>query len=404
MQAGGGPLGNLWVEVNLDAIKENIREIRNNLAASTKLLAVVKGNAYGLGIQEISRVIENDVDMLGVGRLEEALALRKAGIKAPILVLAPTRGEVIHKAIEKDIVLTVSSPESVTEICQCARQWEKSVRVHLEVDTGMGRSGLLPEQVRENALLLKNLNNIVVDGIYTHLADAAGRKHNTLRQFQLFNQTVRILEELGLRPTRHVCNSSAFLQFPEMHLDMVRIGTLLYGQYPAGLKSRYRAIKINNPWKCIGLVTEIRRLPAGSTIGYGANCKLRKETAVGFLPVGYIDGFGIGPLHGARGVKDFLVMQAKLLLSAFGKDVMTPSVKTLTGKPVSILGRIGMQSTLLDVSDLSEEEIAAGFELEIRRTAASLLLPRVYVRSGRSYAVSSYMYNSKEDVYNRKNS
>lgn len=380
MQSRSGGVRNLWIEVDIGAIKENIREIRNHLAAPTRLLAVVKGNAYGLGIREVSRMIENDVDMLGVGRVEEALELRDLGIKAPILVLAPTRGSIICRAIESEIVLTVSSPESVSEIITYARHWQGATTVHLEVDTGMGRSGLLPEQVYDTVVSLKQVANIIIQGVYTHLADAAGNKSKTLHQFRLFNQAVDTLRELGLSPIRHVCNSSAFLEFPQMHLDMVRIGTLLFGQYPAGLKSRYtQHIRLHNPWKCIGLVTETRWLPSGSTIGYGANCRLQKDTEVGFLPVGYIDGFGLGPAHGARGVRDFLVMQAKLLLSLLGRDLNTPGVKTLTGKNVPILGRIGMQSTLLDVSNLTPEEISKGFELEIRRTAASPLIPRVCI-------------------------
>ena len=226
-----------WIEIDLDALVENLHIIKRFLADRTRLIAVVKANAYGMGAVEVAHTLsQQGVDLFAVTFVEEALEMRRGGIDNDILVFAPARSDQAEKAVDNNLTLTIGSFHDYKVLSTAALRLGRRTRVHLKVDTGLGRFGIEKEGVLELAELVNDDDYLILEGIYTHFAEAGARSSRyTWKQFRRFQEALEILEQAGIRASlRHCCNSAAALKFPEMHLDAVRIGTLLGGQYPAG--------------------------------------------------------------------------------------------------------------------------------------------------------------------------
>jgi alanine racemase len=295
----------VWTEIDLNAITHNLKEIRNWLSPSTKIMAVVKGNAYGHGsIKTALRLVENRIDYFGVSRPNEALELRSSGIDLPILIFGYIPIEFIKDAIEQNITLTVYDIKTAKSISDVAKSLNRKVKVHIKIDTGMGRLGifipLIKNQKQYLATLSKVINEVenitkldglIIEGIYTHfaVADSADYKYST-KQLNLFND---FIYRLSLRriiiPIVHSANSAAMLNFNNSHMNMVRPGICLYGILPACCINSQ--INLKPAMTIKALVAHVKNVPKGSRISYSSIYKTSKDTVIATIPIGYADGY-----------------------------------------------------------------------------------------------------------------
>lgn len=337
----------VWAEINLKAIAHNMREIRRVTSPTAKVMAVVKANAYGHGAIEVAReVLRNGADFLGVARLEEGIQLRKEGIEKPILILGYTPFSRSAEVVDYDLTQTVYSYQMAGEFSRAAAARNKKLRVHIKVDTGMGRLGLLAgifpsglnccnksagAAVRE-ACAIASLPGLEVEGIFTHFAAAdSADKENTGRQLEIFLEFVEGLRRAGLEvPVKHAANSAALLDMPETHLDMVRPGIILYGLYPSPEVKKNRVV-LKPAMQVKTRISHLKNVPGGFEVSYGSTYKTKKATTIATVPVGYADGFN-------------------RLLSSRGWMLVR-------GMRAPVVGRICMDQAMLDVGHIRDVEL-----------------------------------------------
>lgn len=376
-------LGARWVEVDLDIIKHNYEQIRKLLPGSVKMLGVVKADAYGHGAVEVSRVLEKSgIDMLGVTTVEEGKILREAGIAAPILVFGPFLKEEVDDIIDCGLTATIGNRESVRWLKEGLARRGGAVKVHLKVETGMGRTGVWPREVMPVISEILAVPGLSLEGIYSHLATAMWKnKRYAEEQFSLFKNVLEDLAKENIPiPLKHLANSAAVLDLPQMQLDMVRVGTLLYGQYPA--PHLEKKVKLKDPWSLRAKVIYLRNLPAGHSVGYGRTYKAKRETKVAVLPLGFVDGLQMEPVPKPAGILDLLKGLAKLVLQYLGHPLVSQPV-IFPGGRGHIIGKAGMQLSMVDVTDLKEIEVGTVAVVPARRTAVRPTLPVLYREEGR---------------------
>ncbi|WP_010283066.1 alanine racemase [Bacillus timonensis] len=316
-----------WADVSLSAIDENVKQFKNFIKPSTKLMAVVKADGYGHGAIEVSKTaVEAGADYLAVAILDEALELRNAGITVPILVLGYTPVHSVKMAIMNHVSLTVFSHEVLNEVIHQAGKLHQTARVHLKIDSGMTRIGLTSKtEALELAKKAINTPFVNLEGIFTHFA-IADQKDNpyTREQFTKFMSFVEYLEQNQIHiPLKHCCNSAGTMNFPEMHLDMVRVGIALYGLYPDSSLKRH-SIELKQAMSLKTKIVALKKVQASQPIGYGCTFVPQDDCLIGTLPIGYADGFS-------------------RLLSNRGNVVIRNSI-------APVKGRVCMDQTMIDVS------------------------------------------------------
>jgi len=359
----------VWVEVDLAALRHNTVQIRSTVGQNVKLMAVVKANGYGHGMIEPSKAfLATGANALAVTRLDEAFQLRQAGIDSPLLVFSPIQPARARDAVEADLELTVDSAVLVQDLSAAAVEAGRQARIHVKVDTGMGRLGLLPKDVPGFFDAIKSLPGIEVAGIYTHFANASERDTaRTLDQLQVFQNVLGVLDKDSIQyGDAHAANSAGLLRLPDSHLDMVRPGTLLYGQYPSAHVPH--CLDLKNTWTLKARISDLRELPRGTSVGYGSEFVTRRRTLAAVIPVGYADGFGLtpeGPVYRQSLVK-FAVRKRR-----------RPHV-FMKGSTLPVLGRVAMQMCVVDVTDLQGVKIGDEVVIPARRIPAGTLLRRVY--------------------------
>ena len=326
-------LGPTWIEVNLDAIAQNVRNIKKLIGEKKELMAVVKGNAYGHDVLEVVPVVlKSGATRLAVARLEEGIFLRKVGIIVPILVLGLTLKQQAELLVSYSITPAVSECEMIEKLSEEAFKEGKIVKVHLKVDTGMGRIGIFPNRVLDFVNKIKALKNIEIEGVFTHFSVADEKdKTYTEIQFKKFMEVLNILEKEGIEISiKHVGNSATLLDLPHMWLDLVRPGISIYGLYPS--KEVQKIIKLIPAHSFKTRIVFLKELPAGECISYGRTYKTKKKrTVVASLPVGYADGYN-----------RHLSNQGEVLVR---------------GRRFPVIGRICMDQTMIDVTNLPQVEI-----------------------------------------------
>jgi alanine racemase len=281
-----------WAEVDLDRFRRNLEAIRAATGGTRRILLVVKADAYGHGAVEIARhAIANGVDMLGVATLHEGIELRGAGIGAPILVLSPALLSEVDEIIEHRLtpcVATLPFAERLSERCQAHQVVS---RIHVEVDTGMGRTGVSDADAVAFIERLVTFPNLALEGVFTHFPDA-DRGETAFTEAQLARYHV-VLHDLSLRkidvPIRHAANSAGLLSVGASHLDMVRPGILAYGAYPTADVAR--AVKVEGILAFKSRVVQVREHAPGQNISYGCTYRTTRWTRVAVLPVGYGHGY-----------------------------------------------------------------------------------------------------------------
>jgi alanine racemase len=260
----------VWIEVERAALEHNLLQVKGLVGPAVKICAVVKADAYGHGAVESARIfVSTGANMLAVTRVDEALELRKNDITAPILVLDSSPVESAQTIVEYDLQQTLCTRELASALSSAASGTGRTARVHVKVDTGMGRLGLLPEDVPEFVRYLTTLPGIEVAGTYTHFAKALESGLGPTRQhYDRFIDVLDMLKQQNLPVgVTHAANSAAIIRLPESRLDMVRPGTILYGQYPSS--SVPRQLELRNGWTLKARISFLKTVPAGFSIGYG---------------------------------------------------------------------------------------------------------------------------------------
>ena len=280
-----------WAEIDLDAVADNVRTIRSVLSANVELLAVVKANAYGLGAVPVSRVVlDAGATRLGVANLDEAAELRQAGIAAPILVLGYIPESEAERVIDLRVVPTVASAGLADALDRTCRRRRTQIPVHIKVDTGMGRFGLLPGEVEPLLRSFGSSGNLRFEGIFSHFATAdSPDKSSALRQLKQFNALLNTLKASGFEfACVHMANSAATLALPQAHFDMVRCGLALIGHIPGELP--VQAAPLRPALTLKSRVARVRNLPAESGVGYGHAFTTTRPTDIALVPIGYAEG------------------------------------------------------------------------------------------------------------------
>jgi alanine racemase len=279
----------IWLEINLGAIRRNIQRIAK--ITQRPVMAVVKANAYGHGLFEVSQAAEKaGIARLCVARLEEALALRDAGINTPILVLGYTSPLDVPKAVNRNISLALFNAELAPQYQEAASTTDGKLNVHIKVDTGMGRLGIFPENAAEFISQVAQMNAINIEGLFTHFASAdEPQKSTTDEQIFRFNRLLSELEKLGIRPPIvHAGNSAGSLYYPQAWYDAVRPGNAIYGLNPSQEAPLPEGFEPALAWKT--RLTSVKTLPPGSGISYNHRYVTQSFEKIGASAVGYADG------------------------------------------------------------------------------------------------------------------
>jgi alanine racemase len=314
-------------EVDLDAIRHNVRQFRRHLPESVRLMAVVKADAYGHGAVPAARAaLSAGADSLAVAFLDEALELRAAGVSAPILVMGYTPPRAVGEAVRNDVTLTVYSEEVVEALgCQVAREG-RSVDVHVKVDTGMGRIGLLEEDFPAFLRHFARFPRLRIGGVYTHFACAdEPDKGYTHFQHRCLLRFLDQLREAGMdTPLVHCSNSAAAIALPEYRHALVRIGIGMYGYYPSEELNR-RVIRLKPALTLKTRIVRLKRPPKGTGISYGKTVTVDGSRWIATIPVGYADGLS--------------------------RRLSNRGSALVKGRRVPIVGRVCMDQTMLDVTE-----------------------------------------------------
>lgn len=328
-----------WAEIDLRAIRQNIKKLRSLLNANVKFMTVVKANAYGHGMLEVSQsCVEEGVDYLGVARLEEAIELREAGIELPILVLGHIEEESAEKLLDYQITATVFNKKFAKALAQKANEKLIKAKVHIKIDTGMGRLGFRPDE--ETIAFIEEMNSwpgIFLEGIFTHFA-AADEDDNsfTSEQLKIFEHFIKKLEEKAIVFTlKHSANSAAMINMPETHLNMVRAGISVYGLYPSNALKARQEFELIPAMTLKSRVTMLKTLHKGESVSYGRKYFAKKEMTVATVPIGYADGYS-----------RLLSNQAWAMIK---------------GQKASLIGTVCMDQSIFDVSEI--EGIKEGDEV-----------------------------------------
>ncbi len=316
----------VWAEVNIDAIRDNIFNIRSGISSGSKVCAVVKADGYGHGAIPIAVNTADIVDFFAVATIEEAIELRDAGIENPILVLGFVHPDYACLAVSHDIRLTVFDYEEAITLAEKARCINKPLRMHIKVDTGMNRIGLKP--CKDSLDIIKKIvaiKNVEVEGIFTHFHSADSNDlTSAYDQLEKFNAFCALLNTVGIDiPIKHCSNSAAAILMSEANLDMVRLGIVIYGLYPSSYVMR---VKLKPALSLKSQVVMVKDITAGETVGYGATFTAKKDMRIATVPVGYADGYM--------------------------RSLSNCGCVLIHGKRVAIIGRICMDQMMVDVSDI----------------------------------------------------
>ena len=280
-----------YAEVDLGAVRHNLRTLRACLAPGTKMLGVVKADAYGHGAVAVSRTLEAEgIDMLGVALVEEGIALRVEGLHVPILVMGVTPTDEIPAAMQYDLAMTVGDLDAARGIQNQAERHGRRARIHLKIDTGMNRLGVRAEEAGDVAAAIARMNGLALEGTCTHLACADGEKPGAVDdQLARLRAALAAMRAAGVSPPLvHAANSSALMARPDTHFDMVRSGLALYGipTCPTCAGESLRPVLALR-----SEVAHLKRVRRGEGVSYGHRWEAKRDSILGFLPIGYADGY-----------------------------------------------------------------------------------------------------------------
>ena len=385
---GNGVTAGAWIEVDLDAVCHNYRTVRSIVGNDTKICAVVKADAYGHGVLEIARVLsEEGVDYFAVAILDEAIELRKMGISKPILVLGPLMPGQAPYVLRYDITQTICSIEMAEELSMEAFRQRKPVKIHIKIDTGMGRIGIGYEDAVAVIGRIRDLPFLDIEGIFTHYATADSPDKDYVKlQWKLFQQVLKDLETQGVDiPIRHVATSATIIDLPDMKLNMVRPGLMLYGLYPH--RSQRSKVRLLPALTYKARISYLKDITRRRSISYGRKYFAGVGEKIATLPLGYNDG-----------IRRILTNRGEVLIR---------------GKRCPMVGTVCMDHIMINVTDLDEvnrfdEAVLIGkqgdAEIPVDEIARELStinyeivsclgkrVPRIYTRNGKRVAVRNLL-------------
>lgn len=386
-----------WAQIDLDALEYNFKSIKSKLKKDTKVLCVLKADAYGHGAGFLVKEYEKmGADWYGVSNLDEAIELRKNGAKKPILIFGYTPSNMAHLLYKYDISQALFSLEYAQKLHEKCKSKNLKLKVHLKIDTGMSRIGFFA-QTKEN--IEKSLQEIIeiketmpeleLEGMFTHFSvsdDITNNRRYTIKQYDNFMSMAKKLESSGIKiPLKHCCNSGGIINFPEMHLDMVRAGVILYGLHPS--KETENKIDLKPVMQLKTVISQVKTIPKDVSISYGRTFVSKKEMKIASVAIGYADGYSLKFSN-----------KAEMIVS---------------GKRAPIVGRVCMDQLMLDVSNIGgvhEGDIVTVFGKDGDQTItvdelADLIgtinyeiicligkrVPRVYVKGGEVVGRISYI-------------
>jgi alanine racemase len=313
--------------IDLDALCWNFRQVKAKVGA-VKVLAMIKANGYGHGAPGIAQALAAEgSDAFGVATLEEALELRKAGIALPILVVAGAYVDQLDRFASHNLTAAAHELETLRVLDATAHERRTPLKVHVKIDTGMGRLGLLAAEIENWLPVLKNLRALTVEGVFSHFSQAESVAGDyTQKQLEIFRRVVQQLHASGVSPPLvHFANSAATITLPPAYFDMVRPGLMLYGIYPSPSMADQISLKPVLSWHT--RILQLKKVPKGTSISYGQTFITQRESLIGTLPVGYADGY-------------------PRLLSNRGQVLVK-------GKRAPVAGRVCMDLTMIDVTDIA---------------------------------------------------
>ena len=322
-----------WAEIHLDNLAFNFHSVKNRIGAGVKYMAVVKADAYGHGAIECARRLEaEDVDWFGVALPEEGIELRKAGIRKHILCLGSFWAGQENEVLNFNLTPVIFRLDIAERLNRAARERGTIADVHIKVDTGMNRVGIRHDELNEFADKIKQFTNLKVDGVMTHFAAADNDDEFTKLQIERFNNSVRLLEEKGFHPTfRDLANSPGALGYTGARGNLVRLGGVIYGLWWDVLPKNIDPPKLKPVMTLHTRISLLKKVPKGETIGYSRTFRTDRDSLIATIPIGYQDGYMRGLSNNCRAI--------------------------VNGVYANIAGRVSMDWTLIDMTDVPNAEL-----------------------------------------------
>lgn len=327
-----------WVEVNLFALKENLKKLRDCTSTGTDIMAVIKADAYGHGALKVAHLYRDEgISRFAVALIQEGIELRENGINEQILIIGPILEDEISELIRYNLTPTISSYYQAKKLNDIValHDKKKKLNIHIEIDTGMGRLGFIVNgETAPDIVKISQLPNISIEGIYTHLATADRLKDLTYveMQYEKFMTVLQQIEDAGVYiPLKHMCNSAATINFPKMHLDMVRPGTALYGLYPGPEMAVNPKVELIPAMSIKAKLVFVKSVPIGTKVSYSGTFETKRPTVIGVVPMGYVDG-----------VSRQLSNKGNVLLH---------------GRRCQIIGNICMDQFMIDITGINNPQI-----------------------------------------------
>jgi len=381
----------VWLEVNLNNLEYNIKQVKR-ICNDTLIMAIVKADAYGHGAITISKVfLENGADRIAVSRLSEAVELRKGGINCPIMMLNYTLPDEYEEIFKYNLIPSIYRYDDAEALSHIAVKMRSKVKIHIKIDTGMGRIGFLPKKESISDIIdIAKLPGIELEGIFTHFSSSDEKdKALTKLQCKIFRDFIKSLERNGIYiPIKHISNSAAVIDLPEYNLDMIRPGMILYGYYPSSNVDMSRlplkpalALKVK--------ISNIKFVEKGKPIGYNCSFRTEKDSLIGTLPIGFADGYF-------------------RRLSSSGEVC-------IRNTRAPIVGKICMDQFMVDVSHIKnvkigDEAVLFGYENtnhpsveEVAKRAETITdeimcavgrrVPRIYIKESKTNHIVDYLHD-----------
>ena len=313
--------------IDHEALRSNLRQIRDKVGSCVKILCMVKANGYGHGATEISPTLARaGADAFGVATLEEAVQLREAGIQAPLIVLAGVFPAQLDTFVEHKLTPVVHDLISLKALDRESSRRQVQLKVHLKVDTGMGRLGFLAAEADQWIAAIKQAESLHIQGVFSHFSHAESVQGDyTQKQLEIFKRVLGQLRSADVIPDLvHLANSAATITLPAAYFDMVRPGLMLYGVYPSPNMKEQINLKPVLSWKT--KILQLKNVPSGTSVSYGQTYVTERESLIATLPIGYADGY-----------PRFLSNRGEALVR---------------GQRARIAGRVCMDLTMIDVTDI----------------------------------------------------
>ncbi|WP_414703367.1 alanine racemase [Priestia megaterium] len=376
-----------WAEIDVEAIFQNVNHVRELIPGHKTLMAVVKANAYGHGDKEVAEIaLQAGADMLAVAFLDEAIALRKKGIKEAILVLGAVPTPYIQTALKWDVTVTAYSKAWIEEAASILGA-NSQLHMHLKIDTGMGRLGIrTKEELHETMNIITSHSGFVLDGVFTHFATADELNSPYFEeQYTFFEEMVRIVKEHNFTPPMiHCANSAALLRRPKDIFNGVRLGISMYGLSPSEELKEVLPIPLKQAFSLHSRIVHVKKVKKGSHISYGATYEAEEDEWIATIPVGYADGW-------IRKLSNFEVLVDGVKVPIVGRICMDQLMIKLPkmykmGTKVTFIGK--QKDAEITIDEVAKHLETINYEIPCMIAAR---VPRVYTRDSQYIDVNNYI-------------